>query len=103
MPSIICGRLYSGCTRNTRPTCMMMKIAKSAWQMKCSDRATCGPPNILTYHGKRERIAGAIAKPVRIISGASTNTTARSEEHTSELQSRFDLVCRLLLEKKKKV
>src|SRR5699024_11999096 len=27
---------------------------------------------------------------------------ARSEEHTSELQSRFDLVCRLLLEKKKK-
>src|SRR5699024_11621944 len=28
--------------------------------------------------------------------------TLRSEEHTSELQSRFDLVCRLLLEKKKK-
>src|SRR5699024_12471537 len=27
----------------------------------------------------------------------------RSEEHTSELQSRFDLVCRLLLEKKKTV
>src|SRR5699024_12771315 len=29
-------------------------------------------------------------------------TLERSEEHTSELQSRFDLVCRLLLEKKKK-
>src|SRR5206468_4595447 len=28
--------------------------------------------------------------------------TMRSEEHTSELQSRSDLVCRLLLEKKKK-
>src|SRR5438067_5745671 len=27
----------------------------------------------------------------------------RSEEHTSELQSRFDLVCRLLLEKKKDI
>src|SRR5699024_11787779 len=27
-------------------------------------------------------------------------TQLRSEEHTSELQSRFDLVCRLLLEKK---
>src|SRR5438105_15325807 len=27
----------------------------------------------------------------------------RSEEHTSELQSRVDLVCRLLLEKKKKL
>src|SRR5699024_11681482 len=30
------------------------------------------------------------------------NSSWRSEEHTSELQSRFDLVCRLLLEKKKK-
>src|SRR5207249_10078218 len=29
--------------------------------------------------------------------------TRRSEEHTSELQSRFDLVCRLLLEKKKRI
>src|SRR5438067_13208262 len=27
--------------------------------------------------------------------------STRSEEHTSELQSRFDLVCRLLLEKKR--
>src|SRR5699024_12552241 len=32
----------------------------------------------------------------------STKNT-RSEEHTSELQSRFDLVCRLLLEKKKNI
>src|SRR5207249_11794146 len=31
----------------------------------------------------------------------STCVSRRSEEHTSELQSRFDLVCRLLLEKKK--
>src|SRR5437868_8062841 len=30
-----------------------------------------------------------------------SNHDRRSEEHTSELQSRFDLVCRLLLEKKK--
>src|SRR5699024_11868934 len=30
-----------------------------------------------------------------------TTQAVRSEEHTSELQSRFDLVCRLLLEKKK--
>src|SRR5699024_11432679 len=30
-----------------------------------------------------------------------SSASARSEEHTSELQSRFDLVCRLLLEKKK--
>src|SRR3989475_5862083 len=31
----------------------------------------------------------------------STGTTRRSEEHTSELQSQSNLVCRLLLEKKK--
>src|SRR5689334_24020825 len=31
-----------------------------------------------------------------------TQARARSEEHTSELQSQFHLVCRLLLEKKKK-
>src|SRR2546429_4164824 len=31
-----------------------------------------------------------------------SNTLKRSEEHTSELQSRLHLVCRLLLEKKKK-
>src|SRR2546422_5192060 len=30
-------------------------------------------------------------------------TVRRSEEHTSELQSRLHLVCRLLLEKKKKI
>src|SRR5207249_7516298 len=37
------------------------------------------------------------------IAGGNSNLgKSRSEEHTSELQSRFDLVCRLLLEKKKK-
>src|SRR5206468_7159506 len=34
--------------------------------------------------------------------GTRFSTEKRSEEHTSELQSRSDLVCRLLLEKKKK-
>src|SRR6266496_4589596 len=47
-------------------------------------------------------------KPIRITSvtgithEASAGVAIRSEEHTSELQSRRDLVCRLLLEKKKK-
>src|SRR2546422_7758543 len=34
---------------------------------------------------------------------AGITTRGRSEEHTSELQSRLHLVCRLLLEKKKKI
>src|SRR5207249_10613939 len=48
----------------------------------------------------RDRIqafAGATRRAARTIK------CDRSEEHTSELQSRFDLVCRLLLEKKKKL
>src|SRR5947208_13357378 len=39
--------------------------------------------------------------PEGCFSGAGTNFSPRSEEHTSELQSPDHLVCRLLLEKKK--
>src|SRR5438309_8941119 len=45
----------------------------------------------------RERLSGCFQKHVQ-----SESATGRSEEHTSELQSQFHLVCRLLLEKKKK-
>src|SRR6266568_8989923 len=47
----------------------------------------------------RERSAWATAS---IDPSASPSGRTRSEEHTSELQSQFHLVCRLLLEKKKK-
>src|SRR5699024_11644381 len=40
--------------------------------------------------------------PSGAVGGQGGRVLVRSEEHTSELQSRFDLVCRLLLEKKKK-
>src|SRR5207249_7017157 len=43
-----------------------------------------------------------VAAPGIATIGKKSAKRARSEEHTSELQSRFDLVCRLLLEKKKK-
>src|SRR5699024_12197668 len=46
-------------------------------------------------------ITTSSAPACRIATKASLHTCTRSEEHTSELQSRFDLVCRLLLEKKK--
>src|SRR5699024_12731587 len=43
----------------------------------------------------------ATARPAPAPTTAAPRTSiCRSEEHTSELQSRFDLVCRLLLEKK---
>src|SRR5207247_11443720 len=41
--------------------------------------------------------------PRRSSSRIVRKVAGRSEEHTSELQSRVDLVCRLLLEKKKKI
>src|SRR5437868_9849611 len=52
--------------------------------------------------GNLEEIQGPHWARVReVLSEISRTQTKRSEEHTSELQSRFDLVCRLLLEKKK--
>src|SRR5438067_6436472 len=50
----------------------------------------------------RRRFGSLVGRPAhQSPAGFATRTTmARSEEHTSELQSRFELVCRLLLEKK---
>src|SRR2546428_10248449 len=71
------------------------------------------PILVSTKSGARWPIRGAsvstgvvptLAFPVASLSGAVSHRKARprSEEHTSELQSRSDLVCRLLLEKKKR-
>src|SRR5699024_12503499 len=49
---------------------------------------------------EQKRVAKENAKKAKL--EAKKQKMLRSEEHTSELQSRFDLVCRLLLEKKKK-
>src|SRR2546422_7500094 len=45
---------------------------------------------------------GIPATPLRVGRRLAAEHGQRSEEHTSELQSRLHLVCRLLLEKKKK-
>src|SRR5699024_12851192 len=50
--------------------------------------------------GLESLVPGAEADRGGLVAG--DEALKRSEEHTSELQSRFDLVCRLLLEKKKK-
>src|SRR5437867_7728223 len=47
------------------------------------------------------RVVRSGAKPVELPGAPSRLRGTRSEEHTSELQSPYDLVCRLLLEKKK--
>src|SRR5699024_4117779 len=56
---------------------------------------------ILEYTGMLRAIMNQILKIAKgTLSIISATIVSRSEEHTSELQSRFDLVCRLLLEKK---
>src|SRR5438067_6579977 len=51
--------------------------------------------------GIRRIVNDAIGQPISIDDVRIPSLPrSRSEEHTSELQSRFDLVCRLLLEKK---
>src|SRR3712207_6996651 len=54
-----------------------------------------------TWRGGRSAACTA-ARAERRAAARSASASARSEEHTSELQSRQYLVCRLLLEKKKK-
>src|SRR3712207_7500493 len=63
-------------------------IARSDAPSRRRCRTACGPAR--SRPGRARSTAGRIAP------------RARSEEHTSELQSRQYLVCRLLLEKKKK-
>src|SRR5690349_23080688 len=50
----------------------------------------------------RVGLCQAAVQQERVHRPRSVRSVPRSEEHTSELQSRRDLVCRLLLEKKKK-
>src|SRR2546422_6199646 len=52
--------------------------------------------------GRAAMSVSSRGRPVPSSSSAPCRVTVRSEEHTSELQSRLHLVCRLLLEKKKK-
>src|SRR5690606_41989058 len=76
-------------------------------------RQDCRPPDGARCRARRPR-AAPCPPPIRLaaggpcecarLQGAGLRQTerTRSEEHTSELQSRENLVCRLLLEKKKR-
>src|SRR2546429_4249824 len=73
-------------------------------------RSTLFPYTTLFRSFTPQKIAVALTKAFLAVRGAQGAASAsvretvdeRSEEHTSELQSRLHLVCRLLLEKKKK-
>src|SRR5207248_6164952 len=71
----------------TRPTCSRASRATRT-SISGSSRRICTP-------------SADPARPRPSMSLEVRRTDERSEEHTSELQSPYDLVCRLLLEKKK--
>src|SRR5207247_11334591 len=61
------------------------------------DELGMAPDALETFRRLAERPHGIL-----LATGPTGSGKTRSEEHTSELQSRVDLVCRLLLEKKNK-
>src|SRR2546422_8419142 len=65
-------------------------------------RAQCARLQILRRWRDVPALAGPARGQPRHVDRAERPPAHRSEEHTSELQSRLHLVCRLLLEKKKK-
>src|SRR5207249_8153445 len=65
------------------------------------DEVHAGPRDDAVAAARLQRVP--VAHPeveLAVLRRAAATASSRSEEHTSELQSRFDLVCRLLLEKK---
>src|SRR2546422_6158411 len=67
-------------------------------------RSTLFPYTTLFRSARRPAAAASRpprGTPAELRDPRAPSTEARSEEHTSELQSRLHLVCRLLLEKKK--
>src|SRR6266496_5664752 len=79
------------CPRSPRPFCFFFFL-----MIRRPPRSTLFPYTTLFRPlARRRRCQRRRSSPCR-------RCLPRSEEHTSELQSRRDLVCRLLLEKKKK-
>src|SRR2546427_9642217 len=90
-------------TRERMPSATRLSCASTARLTSLPDAMmiTCGTPpgaSASTYAPCATPAAGAYLLRSRVGRGCRD----RSEEHTSELQSQSNLVCRLLLEKKKK-
>src|SRR2546430_9695663 len=62
-----------------------------------ASEVSCVTPEMIAFSSMRSS-----SSPIHVPSAAENDERTRSEEHTSELQSQSNLVCRLLLEKKNK-
>src|SRR5438105_8188252 len=86
-------------TRARAPTLLNLVQSRAAHTANVRRLPTTGGAEATSARGAA---AGAVRRPLAAPDAcARPSARSRSEEHTSELQSRVDLVCRLLLEKKK--
>src|SRR2546430_13314978 len=81
----------AGLPAGTRPR-SSSEISSNGVKASCSSATS-------TRSGPKPAIANTASAAARV----ARKLVSRSEEHTSELQSQSNLVCRLLLEKKKKI
>src|SRR5690606_39350066 len=84
--------LSNGCRSTPSPSTEWTRKMRPSWISKPTKRSTMEAPAPVAIPG-RTQPATANEQPAPV-------PESRSEEHTSELQSRENLVCRLLLEKK---
>src|SRR5438034_8183837 len=97
---------FSSRRRHTRSLCDWssdvcssdLSSCRTPWPTGCSSEPTTYAKQVLVLRLMLRVILYLCTSPLM----GSNASGGRSEEHTSELQSHSDLVCRLLLEKKKK-
>src|SRR2546430_3469786 len=94
--AIHCGSLFGGnCTGGP----IFTRICQGQASFFPACFSSNNPSILMGTTGTRRLFA---SRPIPARKGCSLPSVVRSEEHTSELQSQSNLVCRLLLEKKKK-
>src|SRR5206468_12000182 len=104
-PTLARTRLFSCCIVTHRhlhsfPTRRSSDLSCTPAPTTTTPRSAGGRAGWATAPGRRRRSRRSARS--RGATCTATGGRSRSEEHTSELQSRSDLVCRLLLEKKKR-
>src|SRR5437868_9328817 len=90
---------YDVATTISAPSCVPTYTWPSADIAGVTKRVVEPPTETFAFTAPVAGSSANNAPPLPTLSTTPPPTIGRSEEHTSELQSRFDLVCRLLLEK----